>query len=366
MQSPERHPQGASTRSLPWTSAPVTYRYAAPVIVSEDASPPCYAARMMRPYNRLMRQYPQISAQVLEGLDALDPEERVPIASMLDLLKGAVSLTGDPDIGLKAARELVPGDYGVIEFMVNSAHDMRGAIELLGRYLPLVNDALEFSFRVVGGQAIIQLDSRVLLPRAAADFQSAAFYVATLQRGQHLVDPDYEACFIHEQPAQLDEYTRTFAPGRVRFGAEFNGFVFDARLLDVSLTTADPELHSVLRRYAERLLGDLPRTETFTDKVARIIQHELRHGEPTVERVSHQLHMTRRTFTRRLNGEGTTFTTILDDTRRTLAMRYIVEHHVGISEIAFLLGFSRTGAFFRAFKRWTGTTPREYRRGHGR
>lgn len=321
---------------------------------------------MMRPYNRLMRRYPQISPQVIEGIDALDPEERVPISSMLDLLRGAIHLTGDQDIGLKAARELAPGDYGVIEFMVSSARNMRESIELLGRYLPLVNDALEFAFRVEDGRAIIQLDSRVQLPRAAADFQSAAFYVATLQRGQHMVDPDYEACFMHEQPEQLDEYIRTFSPGRVRFGAEFNGFIFDARLLETSLTTADPELHAVLRRYAERLLADLPRTETFADKVERVIQHELRHGEPTVERTAQQLHMTRRTFTRRLGREGTTFTTILDETRKKLAMRYIVEHHVGISEIAFLLGFSRTGAFFRAFKRWTGTTPREYRRGHGR
>lgn len=321
---------------------------------------------MLRPYNRLMRRYPQISSEVIDGLDALDPEERVPIASMLDLLRGAIALTGDPDIGLKAARELAPGDYGVIEYMVSSASTMRESIELLGRYLPLVNDALEFAFRVEDGRAIIQLDSRLALPRPAADFQSAAFYVATLQRGQHMVDPDYEAWFVHEEPEQLEEYLRTFSPGRVRFGAPFNGFVFNARMLETRLTTADPELHAVLRRYAERLLADLPRTETFADKVQRVIQHELRQGEPTVERTAQQLHMTRRTFTRRLSREGTTFTTILDDTRKKLALRYIVEHHVGISEIAFLLGFSRTGAFFRAFKRWTGTTPREYRRGHGR
>lgn len=181
-----------------------------------------------------------------------------------------------------------------------------------------------------------------------------------------MVDPDYEAWFVHEQPARLDEYQRTFGPGRLRFGAQFNGFVFDARILDMSFCSADPELHAVLRRYADRLLAELPQTETFADKVARVVEPQLRHGEPTVGHAAQQLHMTRRTFTRRLEREGTTFTTILDETRKKLALGYIVEHHLGISEIAFLLGFSRTGAFFRAFKRWTGTTPREYRRGHGR
>jgi AraC-like DNA-binding protein len=348
------------------TSTPTIDQYAAAVTVSEESAPPCYAARLLWPYNRLMRRYPQIAPEVIAGFDALDPDERVPIASMLELLKGALALTGDPDIGLKAAREIAPGDYGLIEYMVGSSSNMHEAVELLGRYLPLVNDALEYSFRVVDGRAIIQLDSRVVLPRAAADFQSAAFYVATLQRGHHMVDPEYEAWFVHERPDNLEEYDRTFSPGHVRFGAQFNGFVFDARLLELPFGSPDPQLHAVLRRYAERLLADLPKTETFADKVEQVIQRELRQGEPSVERAAQLLHLTRRTFTRRLEREGTTFTTILDDTRRKLALRYIVERHVGISEIAFLLGFARAGAFFRAFKRWTGTTPTEYRRGHGR
>lgn len=348
------------------TSTPTTDRYAAAVTVSEESAPPCYAARLLWPYNRLLRRYPQIAPEVVAGLDALDPDERVPISSMLKLLSGALALTGDPDLGLKAAREITPGDYGLIEYMVGSAGNMREAVALLGRYLPLVNDAIEYSFRTEEGRAIIQLDSRVLLPRAAADFQSAAFYVATLQRGQHIVDPEYEAWFVHEQPESLQEYDRTFSPGHVRFGAPFNGFVFDAGLLELPFGSPDPQLHAVLRRYAERLLADLPRTETFADKVEQVIQRELRQGEPSVERAAQLLRLTRRTFTRRLEREGTTFTTILDDTRRKLALRYIVERHVGISEIAFLLGFARAGAFYRAFKRWTGTTPSEYRRGHGR
>lgn len=349
-----------------WTSTQTTYRPEATVTVSEDTAPPCYAARLLWPYNRLLRRYPEISPEVMTGLDALDPEERVPVGSMLELLRGALALTKDPDIGLKAARELAPGDYGVIEYMVGSARNMREAVELLGRYLPLVNDAIDFTFRVENGRAVIQLDSRVSLPRAAADFQSAAFYVATLQRSRNMVDPEYEAWFVHAQPENLDEYVSTFSPGKLRFDAPFNGFVFDARMLDVELGSADPNLHSVLRSYAERLLADLPKTETFADRVQQHIQRELRQGEPTVERAAQLMHLTRRTLTRRLEREGTTFTTILDETRRKLALRYIVERHIGVSEIAFLLGFARSGAFFRAFKRWTGTTPSEYRRGHGR
>jgi len=318
---------------------------------------------MLRPYNRLLRRYPQIGPAAVERLDALDPEERIPIAGMLELLRGIVQLTGDEDLGLKAAREIAQGDYGVIEFMVNSATSMRAAVELLGRYLPLVNDALRFSLDVEGERASIRLESSIALPRAAADFQSAAFYVATLQRSKHIIDPDYEAWFKHPEPENLEEYQRTFAPGRLRFSAPFDGFVFSAKMLDLPLTAADPDLHAVLRKYADVLLAELPKTESLTDRVREFLIQQLQNGEPNVARAARALHMSRRTLARRLEREGTSFKLLLDDTRRRLALRYVVEREIGITEIAFLLGFSHTGAFFRAFKRWTGSSPGEYRRG---
>ncbi|MEY4575405.1 MAG: hypothetical protein RL701_108 [Pseudomonadota bacterium] len=318
---------------------------------------------MLRPYNRLLRRYAQIPAEALDSFDALEPDERVPIASMLELLRGTVALTGDEDIGLKAAREIVLGDYGVVEYLVSSAATLRESIALVGRYLPLVNDALEFSFVVEGDVATIKLDSHIALPRAAADFQSAAFYVNTFQRTPNNIDPNYRALFIHPAPANLDEYRRTFAPGDVVFGAEFNGFVFDARILDELQASADPRLLDVLRKYADLLLADLPKPESLTDKVRALVGQKLTTGEPNADSTARALHMSRRTLARKLEQEGTSFKEVLDDTRKRLALRYVVSHEVGLTEIAFLLGFSHTGPFFRAFKRWTGSTPLEYRRG---
>jgi hypothetical protein len=191
---------------------------------------------MVRPYARLFRRYPSLPGVFSEPLEALDPDERIPIVPMLEGLRAAVQITGDEDLGLKAAREIAPGDYGAIEYMVNSASSLRAAIQLLGRYLPLINDALDFSLRVEGERASVQLDSSVVLPRAAADFQSAAFYLATLRRGEHMVDPDYEAWFSHPRPDNVDEYQHTFAPGRLRFDAPWNGFVFESRRLEQPLT----------------------------------------------------------------------------------------------------------------------------------
>ena len=80
-------------------------------------------------------------------------------------------------------------------------------------------------------------------------------------------------------------------------------------------------------------------------------------------RAAQLLQMSTRTLGRRLEQEGTTFSALLDDLRKRLALRYVATRDLGLSEIAFLLGFSQSGAFHRAFKRWTGHTPLEYRRG---
>jgi AraC-like DNA-binding protein len=322
---------------------------------------------MVRPYARLFRRYPKLPAVFSEPLEALDPDERIPIVPLLEGLRAAVQITGDEDLGLKAAREIALGDYGAIEFMVNSAPSLRVAIQLLGRYLPLINDALEFSLRVDGDSASVQLDSSVVLPRAAADFQSAAFYLATLRRGEHMVDPSYEAWFSHPRPDNVDEYQRTFAPGRLHFDAPWNGFVFDARRLDQPLTSADPQLHDVLRKYADVLLAELPKAESQTERVRALITQQLAEGEPSAERIARTLHMSRRTLARKLEQEGTSFKDLLDDTRRRTALRYVGGHDLSMTEIAFLLGFSQSAPFHRAFKRWTGQTPLEYRRaGPGR
>lgn len=83
---------------------------------------------------------------------------------------------------------------------------------------------------------------------------------------------------------------------------------------------------------------------------------------PSVANIASLLHVSPRTLGRRLGHEGTTFKELLADLRRQLALRYVGSSDLGLAEIAFLLGFSQSAAFHRAFKRWTSQTPLEYRR----
>jgi AraC-like DNA-binding protein len=318
----------------------------------------------VRPFARLLRSYPSVPPKMIARLEAIDPDERIPVSVMLELLRGAVALTGDPDLGLKAAREVAIGDTGVLEHMASAAPDVRAAIELVGRFVPLINEALQFSLHVEGETAIVRLDSRVALPRAAVDFQQGSFYVATLRRAPLGSMPVFDVLFTHARPARVEEYERTFAPGQLCFNQPFNGFAFDRRHLDLPLPAVDVTLHGVLREYAERVLADLPRSQGFTEKVRSIIVRDLAGGIANATRTAELLHLGRRTLTRKLRQEGTTFSELLDDVRRRAALEYVGRRDLPLAEIAFLLGFSEAAPFHRAFKRWNGQTPVEYRRAH--
>ena len=116
---------------------------------------PSYAVRLLLPFIRLLSQNPAVPREVLEPLLTVDPDERFPIAQVHELLEGALVLTGDPDLGLKAAREIVRGEYGAMEYAARSAATWGESVEVVARYMRLVNDALRFEVQRLDGQPLL-------------------------------------------------------------------------------------------------------------------------------------------------------------------------------------------------------------------
>jgi AraC-like DNA-binding protein len=330
--------------------------------VPTDTSQPCFSARLILPFVRLLRREPSFPPQALEGLADVDPDARIPIAIVQELLTGALYLTSDEDLGLKAAREIVPGDYGAVEYAARSAATWGEAANAVGRYMRLINDALQFSLTCEGERAFVHLDSQVPLLRASADFQSAAFHVSAM-RFWPFQNPEFEVWFTHAAPANSLEYERTF-PGarRLRFEAPFNGFTFPSEYIDLPMPGADPALHALITKHAAAMLAELPSAQNLTARVRDLLAKELAGGTPSLTHVARRLGMSERTLERHLEEEGTAFKLQLEDLRRRLALRYVRRSELPFSGVAVLLGFSQAAAFHRAFRRWTGQTPLEYRK----
>jgi AraC-like DNA-binding protein len=169
-----------------------------------------------------------------------------------------------------------------------------------------------------------------------------------------------DVCFAYAAPEDKIEYERTFGQVTIRFGAPFCGFEFDRRHLDLPLETADAKLHRVLRKHVEQVVAELPRARSLSEEVRAMVIKELPGGRATAVRIAQLLQMSRRALGRKLTRENTTFAILLDDVRKECALSY-VGRDLELTAVAELLGFSQTGAFHRAFKRWTGQTPLQYR-----
>jgi AraC-like DNA-binding protein len=320
-------------------------------------SDPTFSVRLCMPFLRVLARAGALSAEEVARLVPRDLEARISVSASLAMLDGAVALTGDPDLGLRAALDAEAGEYDLLEYLAGSATSIGESVPLLARYTRLLNDGLDITLEQVEGRAILRFASRVPLNRVAADFQLASFY-----RGfaPEFSDSPAEIWLMHEAPADRTLSERAFSGASLRFSAPCDAIVFDAALLDRQVPK-DRKLHELLRRLAEERVAELPMAEPLTQLVRERLAAELAGGDPSAEHVAATLHVSRRTLVRRLELEGTHFKAVLDDLRSGLARRYLAVDRLSVSEVAALLGFSDAPAFTRAFRRWSGQSPSEYR-----
>jgi AraC-like DNA-binding protein len=131
--------------------------------------------------------------------------------------------------------------------------------------------------------------------------------------------------------------------------------VFDAEVLARAVPGADRRLLPIVERHLEELLAS--KDGNVLDDVRNAIAEALCDGAPTIRVVAKRLGASVRTLQRRLAAHGAVFTTLVEDVRRDVALRYLADGKAAVTEIAFLTGYSEPSAFGRAFRRWTGSTP---------
>ena len=116
-----------------------------PTMTRPRAPEPSYSIRLVQPFLAVLRHRSEISQEILQALGRLDPDQRIPVGRALELLERATVLTGDPELGLRAAREATQGDYDLLEYAASSCETAAEAVEVIGRYFRLVNDVAELS-----------------------------------------------------------------------------------------------------------------------------------------------------------------------------------------------------------------------------
>jgi AraC-like DNA-binding protein len=163
--------------------------------------------------------------------------------------------------------------------------------------------------------------------------------------------------FRHEGPNYRAEYDRIFgAP--VVFGSDRDALLLDERFVLLKQPPTNRYVFGVLSERADALLKELEASKSVRSRVESLLMPILHTGDANMDKIADKMGLSRRTLLRKLSAEGTTFEKVLDELRHKLAVHFLAGTKVSVNEVAYLVGFSDPAAFSRAFKRWTGSSPR--------
>ena len=306
---------------------------------------------------------PILEAARLEPVTLLNPDARIPIEQVDALWQKAYELSNDANLALHAIEVLPFGAYRVIDFLASTAPTVGAALAKVSDYFPLINSVVRLPY-AVGDRHVsfgVEAPSRPsAITRPYAEYTLAAVFLRT----RIATNPPYQLIrveFSHPRPADIGEHERIFACP-VSFGAETCRLVVARDVWEVPCTGNNPVLFSVLDSHARMLLDQLPSAGDFVGRVREAIEAELRGGHPQLESIARQLATSPRTLQRRLKDQGVLFNDVLDAMRYRAAKTYLAQGDVASAEVAYLLGFAGQSSFNRAFRRWSGQTPTEYRR----
>ena len=294
-----------------------------------------------------------------------DPELRVAVVNMWKLWRLCVERTGDDSFGLQVAANLYPTHLNALIFALQASSTLREALDRLQRYVRVVTTiaAIEVVESPVGVALILGSDSsgsaqRPFFPVDA--FMGVLFRTFRELLGASAAEGLLEVRLCRPVPHRLEAFEQFFGVP-VYFGAEANVMLMASGVLDRELPAANAMIAGMNEQLLRDYLGRM-RHEQVSLQVRKEIIALLSSDKLGLEHIAERLNMSGRNLHRKLAEECTSFKELQDEIRQDLALRYLGMSGMSLNEIAFNLGFIDQSSFNRAFKRWTGGSPGQYRR----
>jgi AraC-like DNA-binding protein len=293
-----------------------------------------------------------------------EPEHRLPVRRFVALLEEAARASGDDHIGLRLGCSHGPDSFGPLADAILHAPDVAAAIANVSRYFHMHQEGAQLELGVEGRKAVVAYsirDAGILEYRQDAELSIAKMLNFTRALVGNRAWTPAAVYFEHPEPRDSSEHRRVFgAP--VYFSQPRNAMVAPRELLAMKVSGADFGRLARVRDLAE---ASCPAASPCDDLLARVRQHisrGLRAGSVSIEAVAASLDLSERTLQRRLGECGATFNELVETMRFELSQRYLRQDHLSLTEIGYLLGYSELSAFSRAFRRWAGVSPIEFRK----
>jgi AraC-like DNA-binding protein len=298
----------------------------------------------------------------LRRADIADPDIRIPYVAVLGLVERAAAVLGDGSYGLRLGGAQEARDAGLLGFIMLNSPTLMDALLNLQQYFRVVGDGEDIEFDRSGPYMAIRFreaDSALRGQRHNSEYIAAVLVRACRDVTRKRLSP-VRAEFMHGRPNAKVAYA-DYLGCPVNFHAEWDAVVYPAETMRLPVVGADNKLLVVLQRACDRILGPTPKKQDIVHDVRELIIDRLTKGPIQFDLIARELNMSSKTLERRLAERDKTFSTLLDDVRSGLAKRYLRETDFRLEQVAYLTGYSESAALVRAFKRWTGTTPIQFR-----
>ncbi len=301
-----------------------------------------------------------LSAVGLRPEQLAEPDALIPFDAHVTLFENAARALREPCFGYRLGSTVELTEAGLLAYVTLNSQDLGGALRNLCRYLPILTEGYVCELRREADE--VRLLFSPAAPEGMGSRQLPEFGVTLMVRicdaiTGHRVRP--VRIELRHDPACAMLARHLGVP--VTGDQPHSALVLDAASLAAPVVNADARLLELLRRYADGVLARRAGKDDLVARAERWILENLHTGHVGVTRLARSVGMSDRTLARRLAEDGLTPAGLVDDLRRQLADRYLAERAFPLGRITYLLGYSDLSAFTRAFRRWTGRTPSEWR-----
>ncbi len=290
---------------------------------------------------------------------------RVPLDTLNNAWQSAEAITQDPIIGLHVGEKIHPHDYGLLGQIMMNCANIAQALEKILSVEFIINNLFVSKVIEENGYAVNRIYSqqyeaesiRHIIEQDISALINIGIFVMNKDFADH--NRPIEIHFRHKPAGDIKEYERILKT-KVLFEQEYNQAIFPPAVLESTIYNPNPRIAELLNDELQQLLHEVENKDALTLRLWRYFQNSEASVELDIESIAQQFNITARTLQRRLQQEGTSFQDELKYYRTQQAKQFLNANSLSISEIAFEMGFNDNSAFHKAFKRWTGLTPKEF------
>ncbi len=302
----------------------------------------------------------------IELSEMRDQESRIATEKLTRLFDYCQQQLNRDDFSILVAKQFRPSMFHVLGYAMMSSNTLQDALARIVQYKRVVSDACSLDLYEQGNKLVLELTlmhyadtGRPVLNQLMCE----TFIASLVQLSRELVSYDFNPLavrFSQEKPLNYNKLVNYFlAP--LEFECDKPAIVFDLQSAKTQLVGGNPLVTHAHEKMLDDFLSRIDKSD-LAYVIKNKIYEVLPLGAPSQVEIATQMGMSLRNLQRKLQEQGTSYKEILEQTRKKLTMEYMQQSHLSISEIGYLVGFSSVGNFNRAFKRWTDTTPSEYRK----